>query len=78
MHSIGLPTSSYISVVLRSLTFTNGTDKTRMNPKIKQILPSIKLGGYSFELCQELVDKCDTKGYFSTFHLSTRLGTTDK
>ena len=42
MHYIGLPTSSYISVVLRNLTFTNGTDKTRMNPKIKQILTKYK------------------------------------
>ena len=78
MHYVGLPTSSYISAVLRSLPFTNGTDKRERIQKLSKYLPSIKLGGYSFELCQELVDKCHTRGYFSTFHLSTRLGTTDK
>ena len=50
MHYIGLPTSSYLSVVLRSLTFPHGTDKARMNTKLIEYLLSMKLDGYSFEL----------------------------
>ena len=38
MHYIGLPTSSFLSVVLWSLTIPHGTDKARMNAKIKWIL----------------------------------------
>ena len=39
MHYNGLPTSSYLSVVLWSLTIlAHGTDKARMNVKIKSIL----------------------------------------
>ena len=72
MHYIGLPTSSYLWVVLWSLTFTPGTDKARMRAKNKWI-PSMKVDGYSFELCQERVDKCHTQGYFPSFHLSTQL-----
>ena len=41
-------------------------------------LPSMKLDGYSFKLCQERVDKCHTQGFFPLFHLSTPLYTTDK
>ena len=38
MHYIGLPTSSFLSVVLWSLAIPHGTDKARMNAKIKWIL----------------------------------------
>ena len=44
MHYIGLPTSSYLSVVLRSLTFPHGTDKARMNTKINRILTKYETG----------------------------------
>ena len=51
MHYIGLPTSSYLPVVLESLTFPQGTGKTRMNTKIKPMLiTSMKLDGYSSKL----------------------------
>ena len=38
MNYIGLPTSSYLSVVHWNLTFPHGTDKVRMDTKIKWIL----------------------------------------
>ena len=38
MHYIVLPTSSFLSVVRWSLTIPHGTDKVRMNAKIKWIL----------------------------------------
>ena len=71
-HYIGLPTSSYLWVPLWSLTFTHGTEKARIKAKKKWII-SMKVGGYSFEFCQERVDKCHTQGYFPPFHLSIQL-----
>ena len=38
IHYIGLPTSSFLSVVLWNLTIPHGTDKAIMNAKIKWIL----------------------------------------
>ena len=38
MHYIGLPTSSFLWIVHWSLTILHGTDKARMNAKIKWIL----------------------------------------
>ena len=46
--------------------------------KLSEYLPSMKLDGYSFKLCQERVDNCHTQGFFPLFHLSTPLHTTDK
>ena len=81
MHYIDLPTSSYLTVVLWSLTVLHRANRARMQewiPKLSEYLSSVKLDGYSSNLCQECVDKHHTYGYFSPFCLSTSLDTTDK
>ena len=36
--------------------------------KLSEYLPSMKLDGYSVEICQERVDKCHTQGFFLPLH----------
>ena len=70
-----------ISSALKSHFYTQNWHKARMNEKLSEYLPCMKLDGYSFELChQKHVDKCHTQGFFPPLHLSTPLvlDTTDK